>query len=216
VAALARLQQPAPLPPPPVYACRCAHGPDVEAARPDFDQALRLERQGDFRASLLAYTRALKLDPACPSAWYHRAKVLDQLHRYPAADADYARALELQPGFAAVYNGRAYVRVHQRGADLQACLRDAQRAVELAPSAAFYDTRGCVYLRLKDGRAALADFDRAFHMDGTGAAYYAHRAQAYRLLGNSGRALQDDQEATRQGAPRSLEPYERVSLWDLP
>src|SRR3989304_1117908 len=60
----------------------------------------------DYSKALVAYDRALKLDPNSSSALVNRGTVLGQLGRNEEALADYDRAIELHPSFQAAHYNR--------------------------------------------------------------------------------------------------------------
>ncbi len=62
-------------------------------------------------------------------------------------------------------NARCWVRA-LAGKELAAALKDCNAAIRLVPhTAAFFDSRGMVYLRMGDHRKAIADYDAALALD---------------------------------------------------
>lgn len=60
-----------------------------------------------FEDAVLAYDRALEIDPADPVVWNNRGVALARLERYEEAVESYDHALALDPGYAIAETNRA-------------------------------------------------------------------------------------------------------------
>jgi tetratricopeptide (TPR) repeat protein len=119
-------------------------GRDEAAALTDFDAADRLAaKEADVRLTLgILFARMGR---------YGRA--VDQLDQWLPAHPDDSRQSE-------ALNGRCWGRA-QLGRDLDKALADCDRSLRLNRSAAAYDSRGLVELRLARYDRAIADYDAA-------------------------------------------------------
>jgi tetratricopeptide (TPR) repeat protein len=97
------------------------------------------------------------------------------------AIADYTRAIELDPSFAAAFNNRAYTAMRQQ--NYAAALPDLDRAIELRPDYVnALMNRGDIYnyYYAVDRQRAMADYDRVVALGDTrGTSVCGHRLLAY-------------------------------------
>ncbi len=108
-----------------------------------------------------------------------RAAVLDGLGRWPDAEADLQRALELSPDQPDVLNFLGYMWV-DRGERLQDGLAMIQRAVALRPtSAAIIDSLGWAYFQLGDFDKAQEHLERAVELEPASATLNDHLGDLY-------------------------------------
>lgn len=113
-----------------------------------------------------------------------------ELGRLDLAVDDHSRAIELDPGLAAAWLGRARAygglgRLNEAKADYDAGLR-------LAPDDAdAWLGRGVVRLKGGDAAGALGDFDRAVQLRPDWTAPYFNRGVAYAMTGDPARAAAD-------------------------
>lgn len=116
------------------------------------------------------------------------ARRLEEERDYPAALEAYDRALEVDPGLASAWSGRAWVlvRLHRMGEALEASLR----ALELEPGRAFYWKDHAILLhRLGRLEESLAAFRRAVEIDPLRPGLRLHLAQALVQVGRSDEAV---------------------------
>lgn len=95
------------------------------------------------------------------------------------------RAAQQDPNLAMAWNNIAWVRANQQQPDLEAALRAANRAIELAADEARYrETRGQIFIQLERWPEAVEDLE--FAANGMPEAEDIHRslAKAYQVLGN--------------------------------
>jgi len=108
-----------------------------------------------------------------------RAIVLEKLGRWPAAEADLQRALELSPDQPDVLNFLGYMWA-DRGEHLQEGLAMIQHAVALRPaSAAIIDSLGWAYFRLGDFEKAQEHLERAVELEPANATLNDHLGDLY-------------------------------------
>ena len=94
----------------------------------------------------------------------NRGAAKERLGQHDAAFADYDRAIELDPNYAAAYSNRGAAK--ERLGQHDAALADHNRAIELDPTLAIaYSNRGNAKERLGQHDAAFADYDRAIELD---------------------------------------------------
>lgn len=107
----------------------------------------------------------------------------------PAAEADLARSIELDPTYAKSYYNRGLVYQQQRKFD--AALQDYNKAIELNPNLAnAYINRGNTYKDLNNIELALADYDRAIALDPTMPESYNNKGLLLQNMGNLQAALE--------------------------
>jgi len=118
----------------------------------------RFERAAtDFRA-------ALRLKPSDDNDLAGYGQSLSGLGQYPAAAAQFRKALAVSPQKAAYWNGLCWAQAgsgRQLGQALTAC----NRALAIEPGApGALNSRGLVYLRMKRFTAAIADYSISLHV----------------------------------------------------
>ncbi|MDG1458754.1 MAG: tetratricopeptide repeat protein [Pseudoprimorskyibacter sp.] len=111
-----------------------------------------LRRADRFEDSAIAYSRAIELtSPKDPSAWflyYVRAIAYERTGQWPQAEADFRRALELNPGQPQALNYLGYSLV-QKQMKLDEALSMIQRAVAASPDSGYIiDSLGWVLYKL--------------------------------------------------------------------
>ncbi|HSR24927.1 MAG TPA: tetratricopeptide repeat protein, partial [Candidatus Eisenbacteria bacterium] len=140
--------------------------------------------------------RAPLAAPERATALGQRAECHTLDRRFSAALADFERALELDPGNAALVVARGQtLRVMGR---FQGALRDMDRAIELAPEGeTAIATRGVILHRLGRFDEAVADLTRAIRLRPSDEWALAHRGESYRAMGRHWAAIADFTEAIR-------------------
>lgn len=144
-----------------------------------------------------------------PSEWrlyFARGAARDRLDRWPEAEADFRRALELSPEQPDVMNYLAYTWV-DRGEHIDRALPMLRRAVELRPaSGAIIDSLGWAYFQLGDYNQALLYLERAVELQPADAVLNDHLGDVYWRLGRRIEARFQWQRAL------SLEPEDAAGL----
>ncbi|MBV6658124.1 MAG: tetratricopeptide repeat protein, partial [Devosiaceae bacterium] len=192
---------------------------------------LRIRRE--FEQASDVYTQGIEtLDEPRPEHWrlfYQRAITYERTDRWPLAEADFLKALELQPEQPDVMNYLAYTWV-DRGENLERSVDMLERSVELRPDSGYIvDSLGWVYFRLGRFEEAVQQLERAVILDPTQAVIHDHLGDAYWMVGrrlearfqwSHARDLEDpfneiDREAIQRKLQRGLtrEEVESVGIW---
>ncbi|MGC1374624.1 MAG: tetratricopeptide repeat protein [Anaerolineales bacterium] len=112
------------------------------------------------------------------------------LENYPAALAEYDRAIDLQPKEATIYYNRGIT--HNANHDYATALINFNKAIELRPDyAAAYTNRGLVYDDLQDYSAALSDFTKAIELQPDNINAYNNRGITFGHMQNHAAAVAD-------------------------
>lgn len=128
------------------------------------DMYRNLDRDADAEP---IYTALIDAQPAGQQDWrlyFSRGVARQELNRWPEAEADMRRALELSPDQPEVLNYLGYTWV-DRGEHLQEGLAMIQRAAAIRPmSGAIIDSLGWAYYRLGRYDQALENLERAVEL----------------------------------------------------
>jgi tetratricopeptide (TPR) repeat protein len=146
-----------------------------------------LRRSGDMAAANAAYTRALGLssgdDPALWLLYYTRGITAHQLDDWPAAEADFRKALDLRPGHPQVLNYLGYSLV-ERHEKLDEALAMIEQAVAGEPeNGAIVDSLGWVLFRLGRHSEAVVHLERAASLEPVDPVINDHLGDAYWAVG---------------------------------
>jgi tetratricopeptide (TPR) repeat protein len=113
---------------------------------------------------------------------------------YEKAEADYTRAIELDPKDAVAYNNRG-ANYNAMG-EYEKAEADYTRAIELDPKdAVAYNNRGANYNAMGEYEKAEADYTRAIELDPDYAGAYFNRGNNYNAMGEYEAALMDFEHA---------------------
>lgn len=131
-----------------------------------FERALIHHARGAFDSAVADYDRALSIDPGLDSAVYRRGLALTaRIDDFATLLVQANARIEADPENPANWNNRCWIRAVE-GVELQAALADCNRSISLAPNDPnTFDSRGLVYLKLNDPRAALADYEAAVRLN---------------------------------------------------
>ncbi|RYH02043.1 tetratricopeptide repeat protein [Salipiger sp. IMCC34102] len=165
-----------------------------------------------------AYSRAIDLYPASdPNLWiihYSRAIAAFDMDDWTAAEADFRRALELEPGRPEVLNFLGYSLV-ERGEKLDEALDMIERAVEARPqSGAIIDSLGWVYFKLGRYRDAVEPLESAAALEATDPVVNDHLGDAYWAVGRRREARFQWQRALSFDPDEDLATRIRAKLSD--
>jgi hypothetical protein len=129
------------------------------------DRGMELQRKGDIRGAIAAFTRAIKLDPRFAVAYMNRGFARHSGQDFENAILDYSRAIELAPSFLAfAYRDRGVSRTHS--GDIDGAIADYDEAIELDPGEGyFYFRRGLAWLEKLKFDAAVNDFGKSIALD---------------------------------------------------
>ena len=197
---------------------------DLEAARTDLDEAVKLEpdyapalaarglfqeRAGRDKAALQDLTRAVQSAPADPDILTARAGYYARARNASLALADFNAAIRADGANAAAYNGRGTL-FADAVFDPAAALRDVTKAAELKPLDAGYQFNlGSLRLRNRLYLSAIAAFDAALALKGPGTRVLERRADAKFQVGDRLGAMQDIESALRID-PKSAGIYDSL------
>jgi Flp pilus assembly protein TadD len=136
--------------------------------------------------------------------WYLRGSALERAGRWPEAEADLRRSLELAPEEPEILNGLGYNWI-DRGLRLQEALDMVKRAAALRPrSGAIVDSLGWAHYRLGNIAEAVVHLERAVELEPGDPTINDHLGDAY---WRAGRRVEAQFQWTRA---LSLEPDARV------
>jgi tetratricopeptide (TPR) repeat protein len=153
---------------------------------------LTWQRCGVWNDSLTLWNDIIEKSPAAAQAYDGRAGAYRDNGDYNRAIADFNKAMELDPGFAAAYFGRGYIYCAFLG-KIDPAIADLKKAVALAPDFPdAWNTLGIAYGMEDSCGPATMGFDRAIALKPDFADAYVNRGLAYmNCSGNPGRAIAD-------------------------
>jgi len=132
-----------------------------------------------FAESEPLYTELIAAQPNEWRSYFSRGAARERLGRWPEAEADFRRALELSPDQPDVLNYLGYAWV-DRGENLQQGLAMIRRAAEIRPmSGAIIDSLGWAYFRLGDYAQAVDWLEAAVRLEPADATLNDHLGDVY-------------------------------------
>jgi Flp pilus assembly protein TadD len=145
------------------------------------------------------YSRALVLTPApVKDNWtlfYSRGVCNERLKDWPAAEADFKKALALAPDESLVLNYLGYSWVDQ-GRNLKQAMDYIRKAVKLKPDDGYYvDSLGWAYYRLGNLALAVENLERAVELKPDDPIINDHLGDAYWRVGRTFEAKYQWQQA---------------------
>lgn len=157
------------------------------------DLAGLYRRQEDFTRAFTYYDRAIAVtDAANPTLWallHGRGICSERLKNWPAAEADFQKALEIKPNEPHVLNYLAYSWI-ERGERLEDSLKMLERAVELAPRDGYIiDSLGWAHYRLGRYSLAVKYLERAVEIAPGDPTLNDHLGDAYWKVGRTREAF---------------------------
>ena len=140
-----------------------------------------------YDEALKRYTRAVELvDKPTKQNWalfYSRGVCNERLKNWPAAEADFNQALELNPEESLILNYLGYSWVDQ-GLNLKQAMAYIRKAVKLKPDDGYYvDSLGWAYYRLGNMPAAVEHLERAVELRPDDPVINDHLGDAYWRVG---------------------------------
>jgi tetratricopeptide (TPR) repeat protein len=187
-----------------------------------------LRQQDRFEEAVAAYDRALELtDDGSRAAWflhYARAICYERLKDWPKAEADFRRALELNPGQPQVLNYLGYSLVEKQ-IKLDEALAMIEQAVAASPESGYIvDSLGWVLYRLGRYQEAVGHMERAVELmpvdpvvnDHLGDVYWAvGRAREARFQWMRALSFVDPDDADAEADPDRMRRKLEVGLDDV-
>ena len=145
-----------------------------------------------YKEAVDAYTRALDRIPTLEERhWailYARGIVNERSGRWPQAEADFLKALDLRPDQPYVLNYLAYSWVEQ-GVHLDKARKMLERAVELRPNDGFIvDSLGWILLSMGEKTEAVSKLEQAVELEPQDATINDHLGDAYWKVGRQAEA----------------------------
>ena len=138
--------------------------PQTETAVAANNEGFNYNNQGEYDKAIVAFNKAIELDPDFALAYNNRGWAYIELEQYEQGIADCTKAIELDPGLALAYSNRgwAYILLGQ----YEQGIADCTKAIELDPGLALaYNNRGWAYIELGQYEQAIADYDKAIELD---------------------------------------------------
>jgi tetratricopeptide (TPR) repeat protein len=184
-----------------------------------------LRQQDRFEEAVAAYDRALELtEDGSRGAWflhYARAICYERLKEWPKAEADFRRALELNPGQPQVLNYLGYSLVEKQ-IKLDEALAMIEQAVAASPESGYIvDSLGWVLYRLGRYQEAVGHMERAVELmpvdpvvnDHLGDVYWAvGRAREARFQWMRALSFVDPDDADAEADPERMRRKLEVGL----
>jgi len=138
--------------------------PTTDTAHAANDKGFVYKNEGEYDKAIVAFTKAIELNPGFVVAYSNRGWTYIDLEQYELGIADCTKAIELDPHFAIAYSNRgwAYTQLGQ----YEKGIADCTKAIELDPGLAIaYNNRGWAYIELGEYEKAIDDYDRAMELD---------------------------------------------------
>ncbi|MDZ4764459.1 MAG: tetratricopeptide repeat protein [Chloroflexota bacterium] len=157
-------------------------------ARELMDKAYSLTELGRADEALIAYDRAIALQPKNAWAWARKARALRLLNRHHEALTIYDEALRLDPAYAWALKGKGIVL--ERLGDLEGALESHERAARLDPNDVWHwHNQGDIFQKMGRYDDALAMLEAALRVDPQHANTWAKMGQVLRLMRQHEQAL---------------------------
>jgi tetratricopeptide (TPR) repeat protein len=162
--------------------------PADDSAKLTLADLLRADKRYDEAAELMTPIIAAAGEHAEWRLFYMRGVALERAGRWPEAERDLQKALQVQPGQPEVLNYLGYSWVN-RGEHVQQGLSMIQKALEADPDeGAYVDSLGWAYFRLGDYKQAVQLLERAVTLDAGDAEINDHLGDAYWRIGRQNEA----------------------------
>ncbi len=163
-------------------------------ARPDGaitlgDVLRQAERYGEAAEAYdLAFSRIAKIEPRHWSLYYVRGITFERIKNWSRAEADFLKALELEPEQPLVLNYLGYSWVEQ-GTKLEDALDMIERAVELRPNDPYIiDSLGWALYQIRDYDGAVRNLEKSVELLSSDPVINDHLGDAYWRTGRKAEA----------------------------
>jgi tetratricopeptide (TPR) repeat protein len=175
-----------------------------------FEKGFSLANSKRYEEAIMAYTKALDINPRHAKAYNNRGNAWAKKGNYNRAIADYNKALEINPRLTETYYNRGCNWADKGNYDR--AITDYDSALEINPRyAGAYYNRGAAWADKGNYDRAIADFNRALEINPRYAGAYYNRGVAWAKKGNYDRAIADFNSALEIN-PRDAEAYSNKGL----
>ncbi|NJM73616.1 MAG: tetratricopeptide repeat protein, partial [Scytonema sp. RU_4_4] len=142
-----------------------------------------------------AINKAIEISPR--AAFYsNRGNLYYELQKWELAEADYNKAIAINPQLALAYNNRG--NLYSELQKWQLAEADYTKAIAINPTyAQAYNNRGNLYKELQKWQLAEADLNKAIAINPQFTVAYENRGLLYDQMGNKQKAIQDLQHAAQ-------------------
>ena len=145
---------------------------NLERAREEYNQGLRLARGDENRKAITAFSAAIRLKPDYVNAYLNRGYQYDALGQPKQAIADFSMAIHLHARYSKAYfnRGNVYLRIGK----YKLSIADFSQAIRLTPNdAEAYHNRGNAYRKSQQYPLAFRDYTKALEFNrNDGLAHY--------------------------------------------
>jgi tetratricopeptide (TPR) repeat protein len=150
----------------------------------------------DQHSAILAYDRAIQLDPENHEWFRYRGELYAAVGDYDHALDDFEKAIRLDPKDAIAFRQRGHTYFMKR--DYDHAIQFYDEAIKLEPSNAIhFANRAYTFGAMGDLDRAIADYNVAIRLDARYAVAYSNRGTLYVAKGEIDRAVADYSEAIR-------------------
>jgi Tfp pilus assembly protein PilF/ketosteroid isomerase-like protein len=137
--------------------------------------------------------------------YYNHGNAYKKQGNLTQAIADYTKAIEIDPKYAAAYSNRG--NVYQIQGNFQQAIADYDKAIEINPEiAGFYSNRGNAYQTQSNLHQAIVDYSNAIEKSPNDSTSYYNRGLAYYGIEQYGKSLADYTKAINKNPNK--EAYE--------
>lgn len=159
-------------------------------ARDYYQQGLAHAKKGNLDEALVAYSKAIELNPHFAEAYSERGYVRLKKGDRNGAIEDFSKSININPNRAIAYVDRANAR-YPKG-ELDGAIEDASKAIGLQPNyPPAYLSRGLARLRNGDAAGAIVDFSKAIELHPSYVDAYASLGLAKTQTGDLDGAMMD-------------------------
>jgi serine/threonine protein kinase len=140
------------------------HPSEMKDALQWFQEGNRYFSRRRYKDAILAYSRAINMDPRHADAYHNRGLSYWYLQQYEQAIHDYSQLIALNYQDADVYNNRGVAYQHLQ--QYEQAISDFDQAITLNPKyARAYYNRGLTYRELEQYQQAKSDLDQAIALN---------------------------------------------------
>lgn len=167
------------------------NGVEKEKAKALENMGTSLVLQGQYRAALEPFLKALEIDPENPEIHNNLALVYQELEKYDLSLKHFQRALHLDPKFLEAMNnmGVLYVQLGEWDLALH-CFKKAAEDIRYKTPQFAYHNIGSVYFHKGQFQKAIEYYQRAIRLAPTYMDAYRSLASAYEALDRMEEAIQ--------------------------